>query len=126
MNVWDILLAALAGILAGAAGSVGIGGGGILLLFLTAFINTPQLKAQGINLIFFLPCAALALIFHHKQHMVEWKVTLFCLLGGLAGVCGGIFLSGIIGGDMLRKIFGVMLLVLGTYEIFGLFKKTST
>jgi len=123
MNLWDMLLAALAGILAGAAGSAGIGGGGILLLFLTAFSGVPQLKAQGINLIFFLPCASMALIFHHKRRLVDWKTTLFCVTGGLAGVGGGIFLSGIIGGDILRKIFGGLLLCLGCFEISGLFKK---
>ena len=56
----DILI----GFLAGFAGGLGVGGGGILLLYLTAFTETSQLSAQGINLLFFLPVAFSALFAH--------------------------------------------------------------
>ena len=49
------------GFLAGFAGGLGVGGGGILLLYLTAFAGVEQLSAQGINLLFFLPPSVLLL-----------------------------------------------------------------
>ena len=47
-----------AGFAAGALGAMGLGGGSVLILYLTLCAGLPQLQAQGINLTFFLPCAA--------------------------------------------------------------------
>ena len=65
-----LLAAALAGFAAGALGAMGLGGGGVLLLYL-ALTGTGQLAAQGINLTFFLPIAALSLVLHRKNGLVE-------------------------------------------------------
>ena len=43
----------IAGFLSGLIGSMGFGGGGVLIIYLVIFTNTPQIVAQGINLIFF-------------------------------------------------------------------------
>lgn len=48
---WSIAIS----ILAGAAGAMGIGGGSVFLLYLTAFAGLDQMKAQGINLVFLSP-----------------------------------------------------------------------
>ncbi len=45
-------------------GAMGMGGGGVLLIYLTAFAHVPQLKAQGINLISFLPTGLLATVIY--------------------------------------------------------------
>ena len=50
------------GLITGAAASMGLGGGFVLLVYLSIFTNTPQDMAQGINLLFFLPIALLSLI----------------------------------------------------------------
>ena len=44
----------LFGALSGVIGALGMGGGGVLIIFLSAFAGLDQLKAQGINLLFFL------------------------------------------------------------------------
>ena len=67
----------LTGFFAGFAGGLGIGGGGILLLCLTVFGGMDQLPAQGINLVFFLPVAAVSLFIHIKNGFVNWKTALF-------------------------------------------------
>ena len=53
--------------------SLGLGGGMILIIYLTLFAGVPQLQAQGLNLVFFIPIAAVSLYFHTKHKMVEWK-----------------------------------------------------
>ena len=65
-----LFAAALAGFAAGALGAMGLGGGGVLLLYL-ALTGTGQLAAQGVNLTFFLPIAALSLVLHRKNGLVE-------------------------------------------------------
>ncbi|MDR2655415.1 MAG: sulfite exporter TauE/SafE family protein [Oscillospiraceae bacterium] len=108
----------LTGFASALLGALGMGGGGILLIYLTVFAGVEQLNAQGMNLIFFLPVAAVALIFHSKNKLVDWKITAFTISGGLAGVFLGKFAADFLGGEFLRKAFGLFLLVLGLKELF--------
>ena len=115
MNITDII----AGIFSGIAGAMGLGGGGILVLYLTLYLNMEQLKAQGINLVFFLPCALISLLLNFRGGLVKWKEAIPIALGGLFGVIFGIHLANIISSDILRKIFAVFLLIVGFIEIFS-------
>lgn len=112
---WSIAIS----ILAGAAGAMGIGGGSVFLLYLTAFAGLDQMKAQGINLVFFIPIAVIALIIHCKNHLVRWRTTLFCLLTGIPAVFVGYARGQLYGIRLLRKAFAVFLLLLGIKELFG-------
>lgn len=112
---WSIAIS----ILAGAAGAMGIGGGSVFLLYLTAFAGLDQMKAQGINLVFFIPIAVIALIIHCKNHLVRWRTTLFCLLTGIPAVFVGYAVANYMGSELLRKAFAVFLLLLGIKELFG-------
>ena len=51
--------------------SMGLGGGFILVVWLTLFENVGQKAAQGINVLFFLPIAFIALLLHLKNHLVN-------------------------------------------------------
>ena len=83
-----LLAAALAGFAAGALGAMGLGGGGVLLLYL-ALTGTGQLAAQGVNLTFFLPIAALSLVLHRKNGLVDLPAALPVAGGGVLGLLGG-------------------------------------
>ncbi len=108
---------ALASFTSGLLGSLGLGGGAVLLLYLTLFAKIDQLTAQGINLIFFIPVAITALILHWKNHLVQWKPALIAILIGLFGVWFGVMLAHNIGSELLSKLFGGMLLVIGIKEL---------
>ncbi|MDR3344819.1 MAG: TSUP family transporter [Oscillospiraceae bacterium] len=113
--VWNILAAFFSGV----AASLGLGGGGILLLYLVLALNMEQLTAQGINLIFFLPCAVIAIIFYTKKHLIDWKAALPIMAGGLLGVGLGVWLAGAVSAEWLSRIFGGFLLLLGLREFFS-------
>ena len=106
------------GFLAGFAGGLGVGGGGILLLYLTAFAKTEQLAAQGINLVFFLPTAAAALFLHFKNGFVKWKTALLAVLFGIPAVFLGFFIAKSIDESLLRLGFALLLLFIGLKELF--------
>ncbi len=108
----------LIGFLAGFAGGLGVGGGGILLLYLTAFTETNQLSAQGINLVFFLPTAAAALFLHFKNGFVKWKTALLAALFGIPAVFLGFFIAKSIDEGLLRLGFALLLLFIGVKELF--------
>lgn len=109
----------ITGLLAGAAGGMGIGGGGILLLYLSAFSKIPQLTAQGINLVFFLPIAAAAIFIHIKNGFIKWKTAVVSVLAGIPGVFLGAFVAKNMEETLLRGIFAVFLLIIGMRELFG-------
>ena len=54
------IAALLAGLMSGIIGGMGLGGGAVLIIYLTIFQGVEQLQAQGINLLFFIPIASLA------------------------------------------------------------------
>ncbi len=115
MNFIDVII----GFLAGAFGAMGVGGGGILLLYLTAFAGTDQLAAQGINLIFFLPAAAGAIVVHLKNGYIKWRSALISVLFGIPGVFLGSYIAGSIDESLLRTVFALFLLFLGGKELFA-------
>ncbi len=115
----DLLYASIAGFLAAVLGALGMGGGGVLLIYLTAIADTPQLKAQGINLLFFIPIAVVALIIHARHKLLAYRLALVGILAGIAGVFAGFAVARLIGDHYLSKAFGVFLLILGVRELFG-------
>lgn len=99
------LLPALA---AGALGAMGLGGGGVLLLWLS-LLGTDQLAAQGINLLFILPVGAVGLWLHRKNGLVVFSAALPMALGGLLGLGLGTALAGRLPGTVLRRLFGLLI-----------------
>ena len=112
------IAALLAGLLSGIIGAMGMGGGAVLIIYLTLFLGLEQLNAQGINLIFFIPIGITALIIYTVKKQIEWKTTLPLAVGGLLGAAVGIALSGVLGSQLIGKIFGGFLCLLGLLEIF--------
>lgn len=117
----------IAGFLSGIIGGMGLGGGAVLLIYLRVFENTEQLRAQGINLLFFLPIGLVAVIMYSFKKMIKWRTVIPVALFGLLGSIGGIYLGRLIGSKYLGKIFAIILIILGIFEIFRgfLLKKTS-
>ncbi len=119
----NMVWGAVAAFLSGMAGSMGLGGGSVFLLYLTLFAGVEQLTAQGINLVFFLPIAALSLILYARKKLVDWKTALPIAFVGLIGAVGGTLLANVLGGDMLRKVLAIGLFLLGLRELFHREKK---
>ena len=116
--IWDII----AGFFSGAVGAMGLGGGAVLLIYLALFKDTNQLKAQGINLMFFIPVAVISVIIYAVKKQIKWKIVLPLAVSGLIGAGIGVYISGIIGSKIIAKIFGALLCVLGVWQIISAFK----
>ena len=118
------LLSFLAGAITGILSGFGVGGGTLLLVYMTAFAGLDQRLAQGINLLYFLPAAAAALPAHRKNGLLEKKVILPAILAGLCAAAGTALLANRLETHLLRKLFGVFLLYIGLRELFRKDKKT--
>ncbi|MDR1892508.1 MAG: sulfite exporter TauE/SafE family protein [Oscillospiraceae bacterium] len=115
----NFIIASTAGLFAGAAGALGLGGGGVLMIYLTLFAQTGQLEAQGINLLFFLPTAAVAVCLHAKEGLIKWKTVWPAILLGVIGAGAGFWVSGVLGGSFLRTAFALLLIFLGLRELLS-------
>ncbi len=109
----------LAGLASGIAGAMGLGGGSVLLIYLTVFAGVDQLTAQGINLIFFLPIAAFSVAIYTKRGIIEWK-NIFVIM--IFGVIGSVFSSWAVSffdAELIRKVFGGLIILYGLFEAFN-------
>ena len=108
----------LIGFITGILSGCGVGGGTLLLIYLTSVAGMGQAPAQGINLIYFLPTAAAALILHSKNHYVVWKAVLPAALCGCATAALLSFVAMDMDLDLLKRLFGGFLLATGLWELF--------
>jgi hypothetical protein len=113
----SLFLNALAGVLTGVLSAFGIGGGTLLLLYLTFWVGFSQQTAQGINLLYFLPTAATALIHHWKEGLVDREVALWGGLWGCAAAALGAGAATLLSAPWLRRCFGGYLIVTGAMTL---------
>lgn len=111
------IVAILAGFCSGVIGGMGLGGGAVLLIYLTVFTGADQLAAQGINLFFFLPIGLTAVCIYAFRRQIVLKTVGFMVAGGLPGAVLGMLLSRFLGGKWLRILFAILLLAYGIKEI---------
>ena len=113
------VLAVAIGLLTGILSGFGIGGGSLLLLYLTLFEGAGQYQAGGINLLYFLPSAAMALPAHWRNGFVVRPVLLPAILAGLVTAGAAAWAATVMDVELLRRCFGGFLMVIGGMELFG-------
>lgn len=114
----NLIIVFIVSFVTGILASLGVGGGMILILYLTMFGGINQLEAQGVNLIFFLPIAALSLVFHTKNKLVEWKKVLPSLITGCIFALAFSLIAVKIHTDILSRLFGGFIFLTGVYMLF--------
>ena len=107
-------VAIVLGFLAG----LGVGGGSLLMLWLTSVMHMDYGVAKTVNLLFFLPTALIATLFHKKQGSVDIRK----ILPGIICACIAAAVFSYIGKHMdttlLKKLFGGILILTGFRELF--------
>lgn len=88
-----MLIGLIAGIICGLFAS----GGGLILV--PAFVYLLQMedkKARGTAVFCILPMVVTSSIFYYKDRYIDWKIGIYCAIGGILG--------GIVGAKLLKKI----------------------
>ena len=111
------LIALAAGTVTGILSAFGIGGGSLLLIYLTAFAGMSQHQAQGINLLYYLACAPAALVQHKRSGLFRWDAARPAILAGLPAAGAMAFFAGGLPQSLLRRLFGGACILLGLYEL---------
>lgn len=115
------MLEIIFGIIAGIISSLGMGGGAILILLLSLFLNTEQHIAQATNLIFFIPTSITAILMNIKSKKINWKISKPIIIYGIIGAVIGSKISNYLPGKKLKKIFGIFLLVIAIFQIYEIY-----
>lgn len=110
----EVLVGTVLGFLSG----LGIGGGSLLLLWLTLVLGMEQSTARAVNLLFFLPAAAVSCCFRWKQGVLDWKKMLPAMVTGCLGAVLGTRIGRVLETQLLKKGFGILLLATGLRELF--------
>lgn len=116
-----LIIGTALGFLAG----IGVGGGSLLIIYLTLVVGMSHPEARIINLLFFLPSAVVASFFRWREGKLDFKKVLPAIIAGCiaAGVCSVISSRLDIG--LLQKLFGGLLIITGIRELMYRPKRQS-
>ena len=118
-----MLISILVGTLLGFLAGLGVGGGSLLMLWLTAVVSMDYLAARSINLLFFLPCACISTLLRRKSGRLQLKNLLPSILCGSIAAGLTSLLSYRLELTLIKKIFGGLLIATGLRELFYRQKK---
>ena len=110
--MWAILLAVVLGV-AGRlhAGLFGDGGGILFVPTLTLALGLTQLHAEATSLLAIIPTVLAGTWRQQRFGYVRWRPALIIGLAAIAGVEGGVALAETLPEHALRRLFGVLMLV---------------
>ena len=113
-TVLQIFIGTMLGFLSG----LGVGGGSLLMLWLTLVQKLPRQEAGAVNLMFFIPAALIATLFHKVRGKVSLKELLPAILAGCISALLFSWLGQRTNTTILKKGFGVLLIYTGVKELF--------
>ncbi len=111
----DMFVTALLAILSG----MGIGSGGLMVLYLTFFRDAPQLHAQGVNLLFFLFASAASMLIHLSRRRIRLFAVALMILSGLPCAALGARLALSLPHALMARLFGIFLILAGSIGLFS-------
>ena len=111
----DILATLLVATLSG----MGLGSGGLMVIYLTLIRHVPQLPAQGFNLLFFLFASASSMIVHLLKRRIFWSAVLLLILSGIPAAYLGTRVALVLPEGLVAKLFGLFLVSVGLSSLFG-------
>ena len=107
----------IVGTVLGFLSGLGIGGGSLLIIWLTMVLHTDPQTARSMNLLFFLPSAIVSCCFRLRQGNLKLKPLIPAILAGCAAAALFSWISTIMDVDILKKLFGILLIAAGLREL---------
>ncbi len=109
----------LIGIAAGVAnGLFGSGGGTIAVPAMVFLLEEDEHKAHATALLIILPLTLVSTYFYLSHNYVNWNITWKAMAGGVVGGAIGAFLLNKCPSKILRKIFGIFMILAAIRMIF--------
>ena len=115
LNSFPVLL--IVGTALGFLSGLGIGGGSLLVVWLTMVLNTDPLTARGVNLLFFIPSAVVAILIRCKEKKFHLRSVLPAIATGCVAAAVFSWISTVLDVVLLKKLFGGILIAAGIREL---------
>jgi len=121
MNITMFFLLVAIGLCAGLlSGVLGVGGGVVMVPLMLFLLGFNQYEAQGTSLAVLVPPVTLVAAYSYsREGYVNWKyaliMSLFFVIGGYIGAKFAVRIDV----KILRKVFGIVLLIIAAKMIFG-------
>ena len=121
MSISTVIILIIIGLLAGLlSGLVGVGGGILMIPLLIMFLGFTQHQAQGTALFAMLPpIGILAAMNYYKEGFVKWEYAVVIALAFVAGGYLGSKMSLSLSPQIIRRLFGVVMLIGAIKLIFS-------
>lgn len=110
-------IALIVGTILGFLSGLGIGGGSLLILWLTMVLEIPHSTARGINLLFFLPTASIACYLRWRGNAIQFQKILPAILGGCLAAAALSRVGMLLDLELIKKLFGGLLILTGLREL---------
>ena len=110
----QLIIGTVLGFLSG----LGIGGGSLLILWLTLILGMDQAQARFINLVFFLPAAGISCYLRLRAGTLRIRPLLPAIVSGCLAAILFSWIGAMVQPAFLRKLFGLLLLGTGIRELF--------
>jgi hypothetical protein len=115
MTVKLVLIGLFTGICNGLFGS---GGGTILVPGMVFVMGLKEHKAHATAIMVILPLTILSTIVYYRSSYIDWPTTLRVVSGGIAGSLIGAKLLNRIPASVLRKAFGIFMIITAVRMVF--------
>ncbi len=110
--MWALVAAGAIGFVAGIlSGLFGVGGGILFVPTLTLVLGLSQIHAEATSLLAILPTAGVGAWRQRRYGNVRWRPALVLGVAAIAGVEAGVQIAEALPEDVLRRLFGVLMLV---------------
>ena len=121
MSVSTILILLVIGTITGTmAGMLGIGGGIVVIPALVMIMGLSQQTAQGTSLAMMLPPVGILAVYnYYKAGHVDIRIAILLSIAFIAGSYFGSKIAITIPQDLMKKIFGVVLLLVALKMLFS-------
>ena len=113
----DLLISAAVALVIAVLSGLGVGSGGLLVIWLTMVEGVSPETARGMNLLFFVFSASAALAFHLRKRKLDLRLVITLSLFAVIGTLWGTHIGNLIDPTHLRKLFGCMLVASGSYTL---------
>lgn len=118
MSALHIICAAISAFAVSMLSGMGVGGGGLFVVYLTLVSGVGRLQAQGINLWFFTAASAASLYFHVRHREINLPLVVFLSFCTCAGCIPGALLAKAADPSLLRFAFAAFMTATGAYTLF--------
>ena len=118
-SVFNSIVASVVAFLIAVLSGLGVGSGGLFVIWLTAVYGASSTQARGMNLLFFVFSASAALLLHLINGRADIALILKLAIFSVIGTLGGVWAAQYVSTSLLRQLFGAFLVVSGGYSLFS-------